>query len=110
MREVFLVWGLLVAAALLESGGDALVRLGLRGNRWGFLLGPIALVVYGSMVNLARWDFSRLMGTYIAVFFLVSQLLAVLLFRERLQTPVLVGGALIVAGGLILTFWAPGTK
>lgn len=110
MRELFLAWGLLADAALLEYGGDALARLGLRGSRWGFVLGLTALVVYGFVVNLARWDFSRLMGTYIAVFFLVSQLLAVLLFREYLQTPLLVGGALIVARGLILTFWAPGTE
>jgi len=110
IREVLAVWGLLALAALLESGGDALIRQGLRGARWGLLLGPVALVVYGFVVNLARWDFNRLMGAYIAVFFLVSQGLAVLLFRERLQAPILLGGALIVAGGLVLTFWVPAAK
>jgi small multidrug resistance family-3 protein len=55
-----------------------------------------------------RWEFSRLMGVYIAIFFVVSQLLAVFLFRERLQVPTLVGGALIIAGGLVLTLWKTG--
>lgn len=105
MRETFTVWAVLVVAALLESGGDAGVRLGLRGHAWGFLVGPLALVAYGFIVNLSRWEFSRLMGVYIAVFFLVSQILAVVVFRERLPAPVLVGGALIVSGGLLLTFW-----
>lgn len=105
MREIIAVWAARALAALLESGGDAGVRLGLRGHLWGFLVGPVALVAYGFVVNLSRWDFSRLMGVYIAVFFLVSQLLAVILFRERLQLPLLVGGALIVAGGMLLTFW-----
>jgi len=60
---------------------------------------------YGFMVNLSRWDFSRLMGVYIAVFFVVSQVMSVVVFRERLHAPALVGGALIVTGGLLLTFW-----
>ena len=104
MREAITTWALLVVAALLESGGDAGVRLGLRGRSWGFVIGPLALVAYGFVVNGPRWEFSRLMGVYIAVFFVVSQLLAVVVFRERLPLPVLIGGALIVAGGLLLTF------
>lgn len=105
VREILTVWGLLLAAALLEAGGDAGIRLGLRGQRWGLLLGPLVLVAYGFVVNLARWDFGRLLGVYIALFFLVSQALAIVVFRERLQVPTLVGGALIIAGGLVLTFW-----
>ena len=105
MREAITVWAVLVLAALLELGGDAGVRLGLRGRGWGFVVGPLALVAYGFVVNAPRWGFGRLMGVYIAVFFLVSQLLALIVFRERLQPPALVGGALIVAGGLLLTFW-----
>ena len=105
LREVLVVWGLLLGAALLEAGGDAMIRLGLRGARWALFLGPLLLVLYGLLVNVPRWDFSRLMGVYIAVFFVASQLISIVLFRERLQAPVLVGGALIIAGGLLLTFW-----
>ncbi len=105
LRELVTIWGLLVAAAALEAGGDALVRLGLRGSRWALLAGPVALVLYGFVVNLPRWEFSRLLGVYIAIFFVVSQVIALTVFREKLQLPVLVGGALIVAGGLVLSFW-----
>lgn len=107
IRETLAVWALLAVAALLESGGDALIRFGLRGGRWALVLGPAALVLYGFVVNLTRWDFSRLIGVYIAVFFVVSQVIAVLAFRERLQPPAIVGGALIVAGGLVMTLWQP---
>jgi small multidrug resistance family-3 protein len=110
VREIATIWGLLFLAALLEVGGDAGVRAGLRGHRWGLLAGPAALVLYGFVVNLTRWDFGRLMGVYIAVFFIVAQLVAVLVLRERLQPPALVGGALIIAGGLVLTFWHPAGK
>ncbi len=105
LKDSLVLWLLLGLAALLESGGDAGVRMGLAGKRWGFLLGPLALVAYGFVVNMSKLDFSRLMGIYIAVFFLVSQGLAVVLLRERVQLPTLVGGALIVAGGLVLTLW-----
>ncbi len=105
LRETLTVWALLTVAALLEAGGDALVRVGLRGSRWVLMGGSLALVAYGFLVNLTRWDFGRLMGVYIAIFFVVAQFIALVAFREKLQLPVLVGGALIVAGGLVLTFW-----
>jgi small multidrug resistance family-3 protein len=85
---------------------DALVRWGLKGGRWyGLALGAAVLFAYGLSVNLARWDFGRLMGVYIATFFVVAQLAAVVFFRERLPLPTIVGGALIVAGGILITVW-----
>jgi len=102
MREI----GLLIVAALLEVGGDALVRWGLRGgHKIGLLLGAAVLFAYGLSVNLPKWDFGKLMGVYIAVFFVVSQGVAVVFFRERIHLPTLVGGGLIIAGGLVLMFW-----
>jgi small multidrug resistance family-3 protein len=95
---------LLALAAFLEVGGDALIRLWLReGSATGLVLGGAALVAYGLMVNALRWDFGRLLGVYIAVFFVVSQAAAVLIFREPLRWPTLAGGALIVLGGLVMT-------
>ena len=81
------------------------MRNGLQGKQSGFLIGGLLLVVYGLVVNLSKLDFSKLMGIYIAIFFVVSQVLAVLIFKEKIHLPVLVGGALIVAGGCVLTFW-----
>jgi small multidrug resistance family-3 protein len=73
----------------------------------GFALGAGALAAYGLVVNLPRWDFGRLLGVYIAVFFVVAQIISVTAFRERLQLPTLLGGALIVAGGILLAAWPP---
>ena len=101
---------LLLVAASLEAGGDALVRHGLHGaglvTRVGFLAaGAIVLFAYGVTVNLPPWDFGRLLGVYVALFFLLAQLIGWLAFGTRPTVPILVGGALIVAGGLTITFW-----
>ncbi len=45
------------------------------------------------------------MGAYIAVFFVVSQILSYFFFHEHLRPAIWVGGAFIVAGGVILTLW-----
>ena len=87
-------------------GGDALVRWGLKGGRvLGLVLGAAVLFSYGLTVNLTTWDFGKLLGVYLTVFFVIAQAVAALFFHERLQLPVLVGGALIVAGGLLMTLW-----
>ena len=102
MREAML----LALAAVLEVGGDALVRWGLKGGRWyGLALGAAVLFGYGLSVNLPKWDFGRLMGVYIAAFFVVAQAVALVFFHERLQLPTIVGGALIIAGGILITVW-----
>lgn len=96
----------LILAAWLEVGGDALVRYGLKQARWpSVALGALVLALYGLCVNLPRWDFGRLLGVYIAVFFMISQFVAFWFFQERLKPATLVGGSLIVLGGLVLTFW-----
>jgi multidrug transporter EmrE-like cation transporter len=96
----------LLLAAFLEVGGDALVRWGLKSGRiLGFALGAVALFAYGLMVNLPRWDFSRLLGVYIVIFFAVSQVTGVWLFGETLSSGRLVGGFLVVAGGLCMVIW-----
>jgi len=96
---------LLILSAILEVGGDAGIRSGLQGKQVGFVLGSVLLITYGFVVNLSKLDFGKLMGLYIAIFFVVSQIIAVLVFKEKIHAPTLVGGALIVAGGCVLTFW-----
>jgi small multidrug resistance family-3 protein len=99
----------LVAAAVLEVGGDAAMRHGLvRPAWWSIGVGAVALATYGIVVNTSRTiDFNRLMGTYIVVFFLVSQALGWLLFGERPSVALLAGGALVVAGGVVMQVGTP---
>jgi small multidrug resistance family-3 protein len=95
---------ILVLAAGLEVGGVAAIRRGLLDSaaRW-VLLGSAALVAYGLVVNRNRTlDFGRLMGLYIAVFFVMSQLLSFAIFAERPTGGLMVGGALIVAGAIVI--------
>ena len=93
---------ILIGAAILEVGGDALMRLGLHGARGWILAGAAALTTYGLVVNQGPLDFGRLMGVYIAVFFVVSQIIAIAIFHQMPGRTTLAGGALIVSGGLLM--------
>ena len=100
---------ILLAAALLEADGDALVRLGLHASassaRFLFwVIGAVVLFSYGYVVNAPPWDFGRLLGIYVVFFFVVAQLLSWLIFHQRPSPAVLIGGAFIVTGGLIMSF------
>ena len=98
----------LIAAALLEVGGDAAIRYGLvRPATAATVAGAVALVAYGFVVNTNRLvEFNRLMGVYIAVFYLVSQVIGVTVFGEHPTLPAIAGGALIVTGGLLIQLTA----
>jgi small multidrug resistance family-3 protein len=110
------VWAFLIAATTLESGGDALVRTGLFSRtgiaRLGVLgLGAAMLFGYGVMLNLAPQPFERVVGLYIATLFVVWQVIGFIAFGATPSPPILVGGTLIVAGGLIVSFWGlPATR
>ena len=101
----------LLLAAILEAGGDALVRGGLRTSalpiRLAFFgLGGVVLFAYGYVVNWPAWDFGRLLGVYIVFFFVVAQLIAWLVFSQPPGRGVLLGGAFVVAGGVIMSLWS----
>ena len=96
----------LILAAALEVGGDALVRLGLDGPKYWMAAGAITLFAYGILVNTSGLDFNRLMGIYIAVFFLVSQIISWVLFKQIPDDRILFGGGFIVTGGLIIMLMA----
>jgi multidrug transporter EmrE-like cation transporter len=99
----FLAWIIFVAAAILEVGGDAIVRRGLSSSNLAIILcGCLTLSCYGLVVNLVKWDFSRLLGVYVAVFALVSILCGRFLFQETIPISTWVGLAVIIAGGLII--------
>ena len=112
MMRILIVWAFLIGATTLEAFGDATVRIGLF-NRVGLARGAtlfggaVLLFGYGVLLNLAPLPFERVVGLYIATLFLVWQIVSFVSFRSVPNIPILVGGALIVAGGLIVTFWAP---
>ena len=100
-------WLVFIAAAILEVGGDALIRKGLRGSGLALIVaGFVVLGCYGLVVNMVRWDFSRLLGVYVAVFAVISVLAGRVVFRENVPVSTWIGLAVIVAGGLIIQFGA----
>jgi hypothetical protein len=102
----------LVIATTLEVSGDAVVRLAIY-NHVGlargllFLAGAALLFGYGSFLNLAPIEFGRVVGLYLATLLVIWQLINFVVFRTPPTLPILVGGALVVAGGAIITFWKP---
>jgi hypothetical protein len=105
-----LAYLILTIAAVLEAGGDAIVRKGLHAPsgpaRVGiFALGAAVLFAYGVTVNSPPWDFGKLLGVYVTLFFVVAQIVNFIFFGARPDLPILLGGALIVAGGLVITLW-----
>ena len=101
----YLAWIVFIAAALLEVGGDAVVRKGLRGSGLAILLlGFVMLGCYGIVVNMVRWDFSRLLGVYVAVFALTSILFGRFVFKETIPAATWIGLGVILCGGMIIQF------
>jgi small multidrug resistance family-3 protein len=103
---------LLLGAAVLEAGGDAIVRRGLHADSLGWrfaliLVGGIVLMAYGVAVNLPPWDFGRLLGVYVTLFFVVAQVINAVVFGVTPSVPIVVGGALVIAGGVVMTVWQP---
>lgn len=87
-------------AALLEAGGDAVIRRGLHGRRVALLaVGAAVLFAYGVVVDTAPWELGRLLGVYVAVFFVMAQLLDAVMFGAKPSASILAGGAPIVAAG-----------
>jgi drug/metabolite transporter superfamily protein YnfA len=98
-------WLIFVAAAVLEVGGDAVVRRGLRGSSLIFIMtGCTMLGSYGVVVNTVKWDFSRLLGVYVAIFAVISILFGRFVFEENIPNSTWIGLMVIVCGGLIIQF------
>ena len=103
-------FAVLFLAAFLEVFGDACFQSGLyraSGAQRGlwFLGGTLILASYGFFVNLPQWDFGKLLGVYVALFFVIAQIVAKVRFQQSPTMPILAGGGLIVIGGLVITFW-----
>ncbi len=99
---------LLAIAAFLEAYGDscfqsALYRASGMGRAFAFAGGAVSLAAYGLVVNAPRWEFGKLLGVYVVLFFLLAQIVARVKFGQAPTLPILIGGALIVAGGVTIT-------
>jgi small multidrug resistance family-3 protein len=104
-------WIIFVAAAVLEVGGDAVMRKGLRERGPGrdlpgllIIFGGLMLAFYGFVVNTVQWDFSKLMGVYVAVFAVVSLLMGKFVFGEDVPISSWIGLGIIVVGGMVIQF------
>jgi hypothetical protein len=103
---------LLLVATLLEVSGDAVVRVAIYQHTGAVRLGLFAcgaalLLGYGSFLNLAPINFNQVVGLYIATLFIVWQVISFVAFRSVPNLPILCGGGLVIAGGLIISFWKP---
>jgi len=104
------VLAFLVIATALEVSGDAVIRRSLfEYAGWArlglFVLGMGLLAGYGTFLNLAPLEFGQVVGLYIATLFIMWQIINFAFFRELPTPPILAGGVLIVAGGLVVSFW-----
>ena len=98
-------WLVFIAAAILEVGGDAVVRKGLRGSSLIIILTGFAMVgCYGLVVNMVKWDFSNVFGVYVEIFALVSILFGRFVFKETIPAATWIGLCVIMFGGMIIQF------
>jgi hypothetical protein len=102
----------LLIATTLEVTGDAIIRKSMYNHTGLFriafgLAGAALLFGYGFFLNLAPVEFGKVVGLYIATLFVVWQIITYIAFKTVPSLPIIVGGALVVAGGLIITFWKP---
>jgi len=95
-------------ATVLESAGDAVLRIALQssaGARLGlFAVGAVLLTAYGTSLNLAPVAFASVVGLYVALLFIMFQVMNFAFFRVAPTLPVYLGGVLIFAGGMIVYF------
>jgi small multidrug resistance family-3 protein len=93
----------MLAAAVFEVGGDAMIRAGLKGYGWLLCgVGVATLGAYGVVVNLLDVDFSKLLATYVAFFAIVSVAFGRVFFAERVPASTWVGlGVILLGSGII---------
>ena len=100
-----LAWLIFIGAAILEVGGDAVVRKGLRGSGLIIVMTGFAMLgCYGIVVNMVKWDFSKMLGVYVAIFALISILFGRFVFKETIPAATWIGLSVIMCGGMIIQF------
>lgn len=97
-------------ATIFEVTGDAIIRKCIYEYAGAarvifFIVGAVCLFLYGFSLNLAPVEFKQVVGLYIATLFIIWQIGNYIAFKTLPTAPILIGGALIVTGGMIVTFW-----
>src|SRR5436305_1118432 len=105
----------LFAAAFLEIHGDVMVGRGMKERAAGRIaLGCGILAIYGITVNLyniaiarrahgpVTWDFTTLLGSYIACFALMNLLLGLYRSPKSFSPSTIAGTIIIAIGGAVI--------
>ena len=105
----------LLIATTLEVSGDEIVGIAIYRHvglaRIALMAAGAALLLgYGFALNFAPLEFGQVGGLYIATLFVIWQVINLIAFRTFPSLPIVVGGTLIIAGGLIVTFWKPASE
>jgi drug/metabolite transporter superfamily protein YnfA len=98
-------WLVFLIGALLEVGGNVVIRMGLRGGGLILMIAGFAVLgTYGLIVNMIPWDFSKIFGVYVCLFALVSVLSGKFVLRENVPLSTWIGLAVVLTGALIVQF------
>ena len=100
----------IVAATIFEAVGDAVMRIALHYHViptriFLFALATLLLAMYGASLNLAPVEFAEATGIYIASLFIAFQLANYLFFHKKPSPAILLGGAFIFTGAVIVSVW-----
>jgi multidrug transporter EmrE-like cation transporter len=98
----------LILAALLEAGGDAIMRIAAHGSSLStrlllFLVAAAVLTTNRWTVNAPPWDFGKLMGIYVVFFFVIGQLISWFWFKQQPSLSTIIAGLMIIGGGVVFT-------
>lgn len=104
------VLAFIIAATIFEAVGDAVMRIALHyhvmpGRMALFAVATVLLAMYGASLNLAPVEFAEATGIYIACLFVAFQVVNYLFFRQKPSPAMLLGGAFIVIGAVIISVW-----
>lgn len=100
----------IIAATIFEAIGDAVMRIALHyhvmpSRIFLFVLATLLLAMYGASLNLAPVEFAEATGIYIGSLFVAFQFANFVFFHQKPSPAVLVGGALIVSGAVVVAIW-----
>jgi drug/metabolite transporter (DMT)-like permease len=104
------VLAFVIAATIFEAVGDAVMRIALHyhvmpGRMALFAVATVLLAMYGASLNLAPVEFAEATGIYMACLFVAFQVVNYLFFRQKPSPAILLGGAFIVIGAVIISVW-----